>query len=163
MQEAHFTIRPVSPEDNQRLAEIIRGIFIEYSAEKKGTVYSDPTTDHLYELFQVKKSALWLVELKGEIMGCCGIFPTEGLNPNCVELVKYYIHSKGRGLGLGKALMEKCLASAKNLGFSEVYIESLPEFKEAVRIYQRQGFEELAQPLTDFGHPGCTLWFLKSL
>lgn len=163
MQIVDYHVRPVRFEDNQKLAEIIRGIFIEYSAEKNGTVYSDPSTDHLYELFQEKKSALWLVELKGEIVGCCGIFPTKGLNPSCVELVKYYIHPKGRGLGLGKALMEKCLASAKELGFSEVYIESLPEFKEAVRIYNSQGFEQLYQPLTEFGHSGCTLWFLKSL
>jgi len=96
-------------------------------------------------------------------LGCCGIFPTEGLNSNCVELVKYYIHNKGRGKGLGKALMEKCLESAKNFGYTEVYIESLPEFEEAVRIYKRQGFEDLSRPLTEFGHPGCTLWFLKSL
>ena len=156
-------IRPIRREDNQALAEVIRGVFIEYSAEQEGTVYSDPSTDNLYDLFQEEKAILWVAELKGELLGCCGIFPTAGLPPRCAELVKYYIHASARGIGIGRALMEHCIASAGEFDFSELYIESLPEFKEAVSIYDKQGFKSLNKPLTEFGHPGCSLWFVKSL
>ncbi len=158
-----ITIRQVRREDNKKLAQIIREVFIEYSAEKEGTVYSDPSTDNLHELFLVKNATLWVAELEGEIMGCCGIFPTKGLPQACVELVKFYLHQKGRGQGLGRALMKQCIDSASKFGFRSVYIESLPEFKEAVGIYEKQGFKRLDKALTKFGHPGCTLWFYKGL
>jgi putative acetyltransferase len=46
-----MNIRPVQPADNAPLAEMIRTVFHEYNAPRQGTVYSDPTTDHLYDLF----------------------------------------------------------------------------------------------------------------
>ncbi len=79
-------IRKVNKEDNVFLARMIRKIFDEHNAPKKGTVYSDPTTDNLYELFQVEKSVLWVVEMDNEIVGCCGIYPTVGLPKYCAQL-----------------------------------------------------------------------------
>jgi putative acetyltransferase len=156
-------LRKIKQEDNALLAQIIRGVFIEYSAQKEGTVYSDPTTDNLFKLFQTTNSVLWIAELHGKVVGCCGIFPTLGLPGNCAELVKFYIDSSARGIGVGRALMERCILSARQLGFSQIYIESLPEFEKAISIYEKQGFRSLSKPMTKFGHPGCNLWFLKDL
>lgn len=163
MQIDQGVIRPIRLEDNQALAHIIRGVFIEYSAEQEGTVYSDPSTDNLYGLFQEQNSVLWVAEQNGKVVGCCGIFPTLGLPGKCAELVKYYVDSSARGIGVGRALMEKCILSAQQMGFSQVYIESLPDFEKAIGIYEKQGFRSLPKPMTKFGHPGCNLWFLKDL
>lgn len=142
---------------------MIRGVFIEHNAPTEGTVFTDPTTDALFELFQAENSVLWVAENKGEILGCCGIFPTEGLPKNCTELVKFYLPKEARGKGTGRALMEKSIESAREFGYSEIYIESLPDFSKAVKIYRKQGFEQLIQPLGNSGHSGCDLWFLKEL
>jgi len=85
----NYLIRPVEKEDNLRLAGIIREVFIEHSAPREGTVYSDPTTDNLYQLFRTPKSVLWVAVINNEPVGCCGIYPSEGLPGYCAELVKF--------------------------------------------------------------------------
>jgi len=156
-------IRKVNKDDNLFLAKMIRQVFDEHNAPKKGTVYSDPTTDNLFELFQVEKSLLWVAEIDKEIVGCCGIYPTIGLPKNCAELVKFYLSAKSRGKGIGKILMKKSVESARELGYSELYIESLPEFSNAVSIYEKQGFLKLDQRLGESGHTTCNIWMLKKL
>jgi putative acetyltransferase len=47
--ENTITIRTILPTDNPILAKIIRDVFIEHDAPQHGTVYSDPTTDDLYQ------------------------------------------------------------------------------------------------------------------
>lgn len=141
---------------------MIREVFDEHNAETKGTVYSDPTTDQLYEVFQHDKSVFYVAIVDGEIVGSCGVYPTEGLPDNCVELVKFYILSKARGKGIGKELMERSTRSAKGFGYTQLYLESLPVFAKAVRIYEKQGFIPLDSPMS-MEHPGCNLWFLKEL
>lgn len=158
-----MNLRTIQPSDNPILAGIIRRTFEEHHAPAKNTVYSDPTTDHLYELFQADRSVLWVAEQDQKIMGCCGIYPTEGLAENCAELVKFYLSAEARGKGVGRALMEKSIQSAKELGYSQIYIESMPEFSDAVRIYEKQGFTHLPHPLGNSGHTGCSIWMIKKL
>ncbi|NVK26951.1 MAG: GNAT family N-acetyltransferase [Flavobacteriia bacterium] len=157
-----FRIREIEPNDNAAVAKMIREVFEEFDAERSGTVYSDPTTDMLYEVFQKPKSIYFVAEDNGEIVGACGIFPTEGLPNGYAELVKYYLAAHARGKGIGRALMEKSTAAAKQMGYTHLYIESLPEFSKAVSIYEKQGFKPLEKPLST-EHPGCNLWFLKEL
>ena len=156
-------IRKVKKTDNKYLADIIRAPFVEYDAPREGTVFSDPTTDNLYELFQQDKSELWVAENGGEILGCCGIYPTDGLPNGCAELVKFYLLAKSRGKGLGTQLMQQSIKSAKELGYHEIYIETLPQFDNAVGMYERAGFEKLEKPLGDSGHTGCDIWMIKKL
>lgn len=156
-------IRKVNKDDNFFLAKMIRQVFYEHNAPQKGTVFSDPTTDNLFELFQVEKSFLWVAEVDGEVVGCCGIYPTIGLPENCVELVKFYLSDKSRGKGIGKILMEKSIESARELGYSELYLESIPEYSNAIRIYEKQGFLKLDKPLGESGHTTCNIWMLKKL
>lgn len=158
-----MNIRTIERSDNEALAKLIRAVFEEHNAPQKGTVYSDPTTDHLFELFETPKSVFWVAEMENEIAGCCGIYPTEGLPPDCAELVKFYLSPKARGKGIGKKLMEKSLRSAQELGYSEIYLESLPEFSKAVSIYEKQGFEMLPHPLGNSGHSTCNIWMRKKL
>ncbi|RZJ42507.1 MAG: N-acetyltransferase [Chryseobacterium sp.] len=78
-----LTIREIKNGDNAILAKIIRTSFHDFEVScTDGTVYSDPTTDDLYSLFRTDKSALFVAEEDGQILGCCGIFPTENLCVN---------------------------------------------------------------------------------
>ena len=156
-------IRKVKETDNPLLSKMIRKVFEEHDAPKKGTVYSDPTTDFLYESFQTEKSILWVAEENGKILGCCGVYPTTGLPKQCVELVKFYLPAESRGKGIGRILMEKSIYAAKEFGYSEIYIESLPQFSKAVNMYKKQGFIKLNNPLGESGHTSCNIWMLKSL
>ncbi len=141
---------------------MILEVFEEFDAPKAGTVYTDPKTDALYQLFQNERSMFFLATGQNKILGSCGIYPTEGLPKDCAELVKFYLSKEARGKGIGKALMERSISAAKEMAYSELYLESLPVFDKAVRIYEKQGFKAIDKPLSS-EHPGCNLWFLKKL
>ena len=155
--------REVKKEDNVLLARMIRQVFKEHDAPQSGTVFSDPTTDDLFGLFRKSRSVLWVAELDGIALGCCGIYPTEGLENSCAELVKYYLAESERGKGTGRQLMELCIASARKLGYKKLYIESMPHFSKAVRIYEKLGFRKLSSPLGNSGHTTCNIWMLLEL
>ena len=142
---------------------MIRTCFHDFEAPTKGTVYEDPTTDNLFKLFQTKNSILYVAEINNIAVGCCGLYPTEGLQVDCIELVKFYLSKQFRSKGIGKKLFEKCLEKASNLGFKHIYIESLPEFGAAVELYKLHQFYYLQFPKGNSGHPGCTIWMQKDL
>jgi len=156
-------IRKIKQSDNIALAMIVRQAFHDFNVPTRGTVYEDPTTDEMFEWFDTEGAVCWVAKLNDEVAGCCGVYPTSDLPEGCVELVKFYILSKARGKGIGKQLMEKSIESAKELGYRQVYIESLPEFDKAVNIYVAQGFQSLSHPLGNSGHTGCTIWMVKEL
>ncbi|MDX2361265.1 MAG: GNAT family N-acetyltransferase [Crocinitomicaceae bacterium] len=158
-----INIRPIAPTDNPRIAQVIREILKEHGVDKPGTVYTDPTTDTLFEVFQEERSAYWVVEIDGVIQGGCGIYPTNGLPDGCVELVKLYLHSSARGTGLGRQLMEKSIEYAASIGYTSVYLETFPELGSAVDLYRKLGFEDLDSALGNSGHFACNMWMLKQL
>jgi len=106
---------------------------------------------------------LFVAESKGKVLGCCGLYPTSGLEKYTIELVKFYLAKEFRNKGIGKKLFETCLIEAKKLGFDSVYIESLPEFSAAVKLYTSYEFHHLDQPLGNSGHTGCNIWMKKKL
>lgn len=158
-----MNIRLIQKEDNLGLAKVIREVLTEYGVNKPGTVFTDPTTDALFELFQMKDSAYFVVELNGEILGGCGVYPTKGLPKGCVELVKIYLHHSLRGQGVGKQLMQLSIDVARARGFTSIYLETMPELSNAIGLYEMMGFQKLNSSLGDSGHFACDLWMLKQL
>lgn len=156
-------IRPIEPGDNEALAKVIRTALAEFGANKPGTVYFDPTTDALFELFRTPKSFYYVAKIDEKVVGGCGIFPTDNLPDGTCELVKLYVAKEARGTGLGKQLMEISLSWAKENGYTQVYLESMPELAKAVSIYEKVGFKALDHPLGNSGHCGCDIWMLKEL
>jgi putative acetyltransferase len=157
-------IRPIEPNDNIDLAKVIRGALEEFGANKPGTVYFDPTTDALFELFNNTPGSYYYVAVINDVLvGGAGIFPTENLPDGTCELVKLYLHKDARGTGLGKQLLNKAMDWAKEYGYKQVYLESMPELSKAVTIYENVGFERINQPLGNSGHCGCDIWMVKSL
>ena len=156
-------VRAIKKEDNPEIAAIIRAVLTEFKANKPGTVYYDPTTDDLYHLFSKELSAYWVLTVDGKIVGGSGIFLTDGLPAGCCELVKLYLLPEARGKGNGKLLIEQCFDAARKAGFKQVYLETMPELKMAVGLYEHCGFEYLDGPLGNSGHFGCDLWMLKTL
>lgn len=156
-------IRTILPADNPALALIVRNTLAEFGANRPGTVYYDPTTDALYELFRKPRSIYYVAVKDGMIMGGAGIYPSDGLPADTCELVKMYLLPAARGQGLGGLLIEKCLQAARQAGYKKVYLESMPELKKALTVYEKFGFEYLKGPMGNTGHFGCGLWMLKVL
>lgn len=156
-------IRPIEQKDNIDLAKVIRGALEEFGANKPGTVYFDPTTDALFELFNTPGSYYFIALIDNKLVGGAGIFPTENLPEGTCELVKLYLHKNARGTGLGKKLLNTAMQWAKENGYTQVYLESMPELSKAVTIYENVGFRRIDQPLGNSGHCGCDIWMIKDL
>ena len=154
-------IRTIQPTDNPYLAVIIRNALAEFGANKPGTVFYDPTTDDLFNLFQQPGSIYYVAEQDGTIIGGAGIYPSNGLPQGTCELVKMYLTPQSRGKGLGKQMIEKCLDFAADAGYQQVYIETMPELRKAVSVYEKLGFIHLNGPMGNTGHFGCDVWMLK--
>jgi putative acetyltransferase len=160
---ANKIIRNIKPEDNKEIAIIIRSCLTEFGANKPGTVYYDASTDNLFQLFTQYNSSYFIAELDGIIVGGGGIFPSDGLPDDTCELVKMYLLPTARQTGLGAALMLKCLETAKANGFKKIYLESMPELKRAISVYEKFDFQFLDKPMGNTGHHGCSVWMYRDL
>lgn len=156
-------IRTIQQDDNPVLASIIRNTLAEFKANKPGTVYFDDRTDHLFEEFKVDRSIYFVAELDGKIVGGSGVYPTANLPAGTCELVKLYLSPAARGKGIGKILLEKCMAVARELGYSKMYLETMPELTIAIPMYEKAGFTYLPGAQGCSGHTGCDIWMIKDL
>jgi putative acetyltransferase len=156
-------IRPIQPADNPAIAATIRNTLTEFGLNLPGTAYYDAATDDMYGSFQLPGSRYHVALLDDQIAGGGGIFPSSGLPEGVCELVKMYLAPIARGHKLGKQLIEACLDFARQAGYRQVYIETMPELEKAVSIYERFGFHHLDSAMGNTGHYGCKIWMLKDL
>ncbi len=162
--DSSFIIRPIAPGDAAALARVIRDTLTEFGAAKPGTAYYDASTDHLPDLFAATpRSAYFVAELNGEVLGGGGIFPTTGLPADTVELIKLYLLPAARGRGVGKALIQYCVDAARAAGYARVYLETTKELTQAIPLYEKLGFTYLNHALGESGHFGCQLWMIRAV
>ncbi|KGO84678.1 acetyltransferase [Flavobacterium rivuli WB 3.3-2 = DSM 21788] len=159
----HATIRKIHPQDNPYIAALIRQVLIEHDAPKVGTAYADASLDRLSEVYDIPNSVYYIVEALGKVLGGCGIAPLENGDANICELQKMYFSPEARGTGLAAQLLQKCLDAAKGFGYSQCYLETLPNMEAAQKLYAKFGFTYLDAPLGNTGHNSCPVWMIKNL
>ena len=71
-----------------------------------------------------------------------------------------YLLPQARGLGLGKELINRSLAFARESGYKKIYLETMPELTQALSVYEKFGFKYLDGPMGNTGHFGCDRWML---
>jgi ribosomal protein S18 acetylase RimI-like enzyme len=77
----------------------------------------------------------------GEPLGCVAVRPLAG-NAVC-EMKRLYVRPAARGLGIGGALVAAIIASAEELGYAEMKLDTLASMPEAFALYKRCGFLEI--------------------
>jgi putative acetyltransferase len=157
-----LVIRPIEIQDNEALAAIIRDTLIEFGAAKQGTMYYDPALFKTYEAFQQEGCAYFVVLLEDKIVGGAGIFRTKGLPKGVVELSRMYLLPEARGKGLGKKMIQLCESTALQMGYQQIYLETMKELNIAVPLYESLGYSYVC-PLGESGHFACEISMLKTL
>ena len=61
------------------------------------------------------------------------------------EVKRLYVRPEYRGNGIATALVERIIEDARNIGYKELYLDTLPELESAVKLYKSFGFEETGQ------------------
>ncbi len=155
--------REILPEDNSAIAAIVKAAMTEFGANPKTTVLGDPSLNTMYENYRQPRAAFYVALLDGTIVGGSGVKQLDGSAENICELQRMFLTPETRGKGIGKKLMEMCLAKAKEFGYEKVYLESLPQMKAAIALYRNSGFTDIPQPLGDTRHKGCSVWMILQL
>ena len=163
MRKDTIVIREIELKDNPKIAQAIRSVLIEYGVPKVGTAYEDKALDCMTETYDQDKKTYFVVAKGNDILGGAGISPLDNYEGNVCELQKMYFMSEARGKGLGSQMMAKCLEFAKQSGFEQCSLETLPYMGEARKLYRKVGFESLDKPLGNTGHYSCTEWMIKDL
>ena len=158
-----FSIRPIRAEDDPRMASIIRTVMPEFGATGCGFAISDPEVDWMSRAYAAPRSAYFVVERDGVVVGGGGVAPLDGGPEDTCELRKMYFLPEARGLGAGAAMMARCLGAARGFGFARCYLETLTGMDAAMKLYERSGFRRIAGPMGATGHGGCNTFYLLPL
>lgn len=158
-----FSLRPIEPHDDAAIASVIRTVMPEFGADGAGFAIHDAEVDAMCAAYAGPRSAYFVLEIGGRVVGGCGVAPLEHGDPDTCELRKMYFLPTARGLGAGNALLTQCLDTARRLGFRRCYLETLTGMDAAQRLYRRHGFRPLDTSLGDTGHHGCDRWFIREL
>ncbi len=156
-------IRKIKPADNRAIEQIIKSAILEFKLPMTGTAFEDLDTQNMYDAYQQDRAVYYVLEDNGMVVGGGGIKALQDNTDNVCELQKMYFAKEARGKGYGKLLFHKCIAAAKEFGFSQCYLESASALEAAIHIYKKNGFVHLDGPLGGTGHYACGVWMLKDL
>ncbi|HEX9544764.1 MAG TPA: GNAT family N-acetyltransferase [Pyrinomonadaceae bacterium] len=85
---------------------------------------------------------LFLADDGDEVVGCVAL---RKIGNRVGEMKRLYVRPAFRGRGLGRALTEKLIAEAKQIGYASLRLDTLPgKMDQAVAMYRSLGFEEVA-------------------
>jgi putative acetyltransferase len=85
---------------------------------------------------------LLLAEYEGQVVGCVALHKLE---PGICEMKRLYLRPQFRGKGLGRALADRIIAEARQIGYQRMRLDTVePVMKDAVAMYRKLGFKEIA-------------------
>ena len=84
---------------------------------------------------------LLLAQYDEQLAGCVAL---HRLEPKICEMKRLYLRPQFRGKGLGRALAERIVAEARQIGYERIRLDTVePVMKDAVAMYRRLGFREI--------------------
>lgn len=158
-------LRPIQASDNAALAAIVRTVSAEFGlAASQGFAVADTVLDDLYRVYSQDGAAYWvLVDEVGVVVGGGGVAPLAGAE-GILEIQKMYFLPSARGQGAARALLQRCFAFGAQCACHGFYLETTANLKQAITLYEQQGFAYLAQPLGNTGHSGaCEIYMHRPL
>ena len=93
--------------------------------------------DHFPTEYAAPGGAFILAEDEDRYVACIGVrqFAAE-----VGEIKRLYVAPAARGHGLGRVLVERIIAEARQLGYRSLLLDTLPFMKEAQSLYLSMGF-----------------------
>jgi|SRR5579871_2066366 len=84
---------------------------------------------------------LFLAEYNAQLAGCVALHKLAG---EICEMKRLYLRPQFRGLRLGRALADRIIAEARQIGYKRMRLDTVePVMKDAVAMYRKIGFREI--------------------
>ena len=158
------SVRRIRRRDNPVLRQIIADVLgQEFGEEGHELKQMIPEYKDMHGYYDKPRAAYFVVELARKVVGGAGIAPLTNGPPNVCELQKMYFAAFGRGKGLARLVLNRCLEHARELGYSTCYLETREDMTAARRLYEAAGFRQLDEPLVQSEYHTCDVYYALSL
>jgi putative acetyltransferase len=123
----------------------IRKLFLEYAESLGFSLCFQGFEKELAELpgdYVPPEGRLLLATFEGQPAGCVAL---HRLVPEICEMKRLYVRPQFRSKGLGKALAERIINEARQIGYKKLRLDTVePVMRAAVMMYRTLGFREIA-------------------
>ena len=145
--------RPVSPSSSLTITQAtsaaqiaqVRELFLEYANSLGFSLCFQSFDQELAGLpgdYAPPEGRLLLAEYEGKLAGCVALHK---LSDEVSEMKRLYLRPAFRGKGLGRVLADEILRQARTIGYQRLRLDTVePVMKDAVAMYRRLGFREIA-------------------
>lgn len=90
---------------------------------------------------------IFMVIHEGEAVGCAALLK---MADGGYEVAKMTVSETLRGSGMGRLLMERCIAAGAEDGAPRLYLETNSGLAPALALYRATGFKDLAPAKTEY-------------
>lgn len=159
--EAAYTLRPHRPGD---MGWVIHRHGVLYAREygwgERFEALVAEIAAKFIQNFDARRERCWIAERGGEAIG--SVFLVQ-YTEETAKLRLLLVEPAARGLGLGKRLVEECIAFAKQAGYRSIVLWTQDILQAAQHIYKTAGFQLVREePHCEFGIPMTgQIWELR--
>ncbi len=122
-----------------------RELFLEYAQSLGFSLCFQNFDKELADLpgdYVPPEGRLLLATYEDQFAGCVALHKLE---PQICEMKRLYLRPQFRGKGLGRALGERIISEARQIGYKCIRLDTVePVMKDAVVMYRILGFREIA-------------------
>lgn len=138
------TIRTFHKDDADKIADIAIAAFGQFSQDYDNWPLLQKGLRSIDQL--ANNGTVMLAEHQGDIVGAVAYMPPSSeraayFDPSWPIIRMLVVSPKARGLGIGRALTEACIANAIRDNCKEIALHTSPIMAVALAMYQRMGFQ----------------------
>ena len=93
---------------------------------------------HLEHKYGPPSGRLYLARCNGEPAGCIAL---RQLDETSCEMKRLYVRPQFQGQHIGRKLTDKVIRDAKEIGYSQLLLDTFPFLDKAIGMYNRRGFQ----------------------
>lgn len=128
--------------NTKELLDEVRKIFREYQESIDTDLCFQKFEEELGGLpgkYSQPKGRLYLAYAGEKLAGCVALHPMED---NKCEMKRLYVKPEFREQGFGRILAEKIIQDAKEIGYKQMFLDTLDTMQSAVKLYKSLGFKD---------------------
>lgn len=148
----HWAIRPFAIGDMAEIAARQSRLYDrDFGWGRTMEVMQGEITATFLRDFQPGRAQCWIAETDGAMLGAVVLADAGG---DVAQLRLLHVEREARGLGIGRALVDQCVAFAADAGYARLRLWTQDILTAARRIYEAAGFIRLStEPHAMFGQP----------
>jgi ribosomal protein S18 acetylase RimI-like enzyme len=122
----------------------VRELFLEYARSLSFSLCFQSFDNELAKLpgdYAPPEGRLLLASYENQAAGCVALHK---LDAEICEMKRLYVRPQFRGKGLGRALAERVITEARQIGYQSLRLDTVePMMRAAVAMYRKLGFREI--------------------